>query len=902
MSTFVAVPAFKIGIVKQVLSGDTVIIRKQPQGGPPPEKVISLSGVTAPKLARQRTPNSDVETPDEPFAWEAREFLRKKLIGKEVIFTAEKPPNSATREYGNVWAGKDPNKDENMVESLLAEGLVKVRDGARNIPQLKKLVDIEDEARAQGKGLWGTDLQSHVRDIQWSVENPKAFVNKLNGQPVKAIIEYVRDGSTVRLCLLPDYTPITMMLSGIRCPAVKPDGESEPYAEEARFFLESQLLQRDIEVILESVSNNNFVGTILHPQGNIAEALVQQGFAKCVVWSLAVMKSGAANLRNAECTAKEAKLRIWTNYVSTAPAIPAKEKEFSGTVTEIVNGDALVVKTANNVYKKIFLSSIRPPREKNSNDEEGKPAATPPKPKGFKALYDIPWRYEAREFLRKKLIGKKVNVIVDYIQPAKENQFINFPQKICCTVTVGGTNIAEALVGKGFATVVGYRNDNDQRSSHYDKLLEAELKASKAGIGVHAKKDIPTHRVQDTSGDVAKAKKFFPFLKRAQKTEGVVEFITAGSRMRVYIPKESVIVTFLLAGINCPRASRPTPGSNLVQPGEPYGDEAMLFTKDKCLQRDVNVTIEEIDKAGNYIGWLWVDNENLSVSLVEHGLASMHYSAESSEYGRLIKTAEENARNKRIGIWKDYVETEKEVEKERNATIQDRIIKYDKVIITEITSEGTFFAQNIDLGTKLEALMEKIHQEINNNPPLPGSYVPKRGQICAARFSLDEQWYRAKIEKLIDDKKAHILFIDYGNREIVTHSRLALLPAGTEVDPPYATEYCLFGVKFRTDPEDRAEAVRALSLDTLNKRLYLNVEIRGTPPAVTVVDPATNVDLGKNLIKEGLVLMQHVRDHRLATLMAEYRAAQDHAKAARLNLWRHGDITEDDALEFGARR
>lgn len=55
-----------------------------------------------------------------------------------------------------------------------------------------------------------------MRDIKWTVENTKQYVNKFHGQPIKAIIEYVRDGSTVRLCLLPDYTPITMMLSGIR--------------------------------------------------------------------------------------------------------------------------------------------------------------------------------------------------------------------------------------------------------------------------------------------------------------------------------------------------------------------------------------------------------------------------------------------------------------------------------------------------------------------------------------------------------------------------------------------------------------------------------------------------------------------------------------------------------------
>lgn len=334
-------------------------------------------------------------------------------------------------------------------------------------------------------------------------------------------------------------------------------------------------------------------------------------------------------------------------------------------------------------------------------------------------------------------------------------------------------NIAEALVSKGYATVVRYRNDNDQRSSHYDKLLEAELKAQKAASGVHAKKDIPTHRIQDTSGDSAKARKFFPFLKRAQKTEATVEFVASGSRMRLYIPKESVLVTFLLAGVNCPRGARPAiGGGGGMQDAEPYGEEALQFTKEKCLQHDVVVTIEEMDKAGNFIGWLWIDNENLSVALVEHGLASMHHTAETSEFARSIKTAEENAIRKRIGIWKDYVEVEKEVEKERNAPIQDRTIKYEKVVITEITNEGNFYAQSVDLGTKLENLMEKIHQEFKANTPLPGSYSPRRGAICAARFTVDDQWYRAKVEKMMEDKMVQILYIDYGNREVIERVHL----------------------------------------------------------------------------------------------------------------------------------
>lgn len=68
-----------------------------------------------------------------------------------------------------------------------------------------------------------------------------------------------------------------------------------PFAEEARYFVESRLLQRDVNIVLESVNNTNFVGSIQFPKGNIAEALLREGFAKCVDWSMAFMKTGERN-------------------------------------------------------------------------------------------------------------------------------------------------------------------------------------------------------------------------------------------------------------------------------------------------------------------------------------------------------------------------------------------------------------------------------------------------------------------------------------------------------------------------------------------------------------------------------------------------------------------------------
>jgi hypothetical protein len=48
--------------------------------------------------------------------------------------------------------------------------------------------------------------------------------------------------------------------------------------------------------------------------------------------------------------------------------------------------------------------------------------------------------------------------------------------------------------------------------------------------------------------DVQKAKQFLPFLQRAGKCDGLVEFVASGSRLRLYIPKETCLITLLLSG------------------------------------------------------------------------------------------------------------------------------------------------------------------------------------------------------------------------------------------------------------------------------------------------------------------------------------------------------------------
>ncbi|XP_065795684.1 staphylococcal nuclease domain-containing protein 1 [Muntiacus reevesi] len=896
-----AVPTVQRGIVKMVLSGCAIIVRGQPRGGPPPERQINLSNIRAGNLARRAAvaqPDAK-DTPDEPWAFPAREFLRKKLIGKEVCFTIEnKTPQG--REYGMIYLGKDTN-GENIAESLVAEGLATRREGMRaNNPEQNRLAECEEQAKAAKKGMWSEGNGSHtIRDLKYTIENPRHFVDSHHQKPVNAIIEHVRDGSVVRALLLPDYYLVTVMLSGIKCPTFRREADGsetpEPFAAEAKFFTESRLLQRDVQIILESCHNQNILGTILHPNGNITELLLKEGFARCVDWSIAVYTRGAEKLRAAERFAKERRLRIWRDYVAPTANLDQKDKQFVAKVMQVLNADAIVVKLNSGDYKTIHLSSIRPPRLEGENTQD--------KNKKLRPLYDIPYMFEAREFLRKKLIGKKVNVTVDYIRPASPatDTVPAFSERTCATVTIGGINIAEALVSKGLATVIRYRQDDDQRSSHYDELLAAEARAIKNGKGLHSKKEVPIHRVADISGDTQKAKQFLPFLQRAGRSEAVVEYVFSGSRLKLYLPKETCLITFLLAGIECPRGARNLPG--LVQEGEPFSEEATLFTKELVLQREVEVEVESMDKAGNFIGWLHIDGANLSVLLVEHALSKVHFTAERSAYYKSLLSAEEAAKQKKEKVWAHYEEQPVEEvmpvleEKERSAS-------YKPVFVTEITDDLHFYVQDVETGTQLEKLMENMRNDIASHPPVEGSYAPRRGEFCIAKF-VDGEWYRARVEKVESPAKVHVFYIDYGNREILPSTRLGTLPPAfsTRVLPAQATEYAFAFIQVPQDEDARTDAVDSVVRDIQNTQCLLNVEhLSAGCPHVTLQFADSKGDVGLGLVKEGLVMVEVRKEKQFQKVITEYLNAQESAKSARLNLWRYGDFRADDADEFGYSR
>ncbi|CAK5030294.1 unnamed protein product [Meloidogyne enterolobii] len=837
----------KRGFVKQVLSGDSVVLQfSVAPGSPPNETTVYLCNVVAPRLAKRPTENT-AAAPDEPYAWEAREFIRKKLVGQTVTFVREFTATSG-REHGHIYiGGTGLESAENVTESGVSAGLLEVRPGKQIDESTKKLLELQEQAKEAKKGRWsGDEPTKHVRSIQWTFDDPRSLVTKYGGKPVDA----VRDGSTVRAFLLPSFDYVTIGFSGVKTPGVRvgTEGKPEEFGEEAKFFVEIRLLQRDVKVILESTSNQNFIGSVLHPRGNIAEFLLKDGLAKCLDWTMGLVTGGGEKLREAENFAKQRRLRIWRE--GTDGTLPVQ-------------------------------TAVR----------------TQPRP-----LYDIPFMFEAREYLRKRLIDKRVTVMIDYVQP-KQNQF---PEKTCCTILFNGQNVAIMMIERGYAKVIRHRSDDDNRSQQYDQLIAAETKAEgeKKGLWADKTDQANTLRVQELQGDAQRSKQFLPYLQRSQRIDGLVEFVASASRLRVYVPKESCLITFLLSGINAPRTARIGPNGQQIGSDEPFALQAMNFTRYKCLQHDVQIEVETMDKAGGFIGYLFVQVErgvwkNLSELLVENGLATVHFTAERSSYYTLLTNAERIAKAAKLGIWKHHVEEEQQLiddnQKQGNDTTE-RKLELKKILLTEVYTGFRFAAQTFDDGLSIEKLMNALQLELKT--PSIIKFIPKRNQLCAAKYTDGNLWHRARVEGVKGDN-VDVLYIDFGNRETLSMSRIAPLPPQFQSQAPFAKEYQLALVSAPPDPSYAEDSMLAFKRLCFSKPyLYLNVEYRiGGLEAVTVFaddNKGEKRDLAKKLITDGYALVEKRREARFQQLVDDYVEQETKARKAHLNIWRYGDFTGNE--------
>nr|POF22200.1 hypothetical protein CFP56_36285 [Quercus suber] len=878
--------------VKSVLSGDTLILQNKAKQ----ERTLSLAFINAPRLQQ-----------DESFSFESREFIRKLCTGKLVQFRTHysipQKSGGASREYGTVQLADG----KQLPDLIVQEGWAKLRDDAdrkAESPQaaelLERLQALEAHARADEKGVWSSKT-TNIENLR-ELSDPKAFVEEHKGQPIDTIVERVLSGDRLicRLMVSPTkHVQTTVLVAGLRSPTTArtnpSDGTTqaaEPYGNESQTFVEERLLQRGVTTKLLGVSPNNvLVGEVRHPMGNIAEFLLQQGLARCVDHHSTLLGAEMGKLRQAERQAKERQLGMFKTHV--APKTGAVGGEVEAVVSRVFSADTIFVRNKAGAEKRINLSSVRQPKP------------TDPKQSPFGA--------EAKEFLRKRLIGKHVKVKIDGKRPATDG----YDEREMATITTGDKNVALLLVENGYASVIRHRMDDTDRSPLYDELLAAEEAAKTEGKGMWSPKPPKQQVFVDYSESLEKAKRQLTLLSRQKRVPAIVDFVKSGSRFTILVPRENAKLTFVLDGIRAPRSARgPT------DQGEPFGQEAHDFAQKRCQQRDVEIDVEDTDKLGGFIGTIYINRENFAKVLVEEGLASVHaYSAEKSGNANELFAAEKKAKDARKGMWHDWDPSQEVTENgdeyeaapatngANGDALPSRARDYKDVSVTFVDpTTGRLKLQMIGAGkANLDTLMKdfaSFHISSSNNQPLP--QAPKVGEIVSAKFTQDNVWYRARVRRNDrENKTAEIVYIDYGNSETQPWSALRPLDPsrfGTQKLKAQAVDAALSFLQFPTAPDYLADSVAFLNEVAVDRELVANIDFtdsRDNLLWVTLMDPnapSAAQNINAEVASEGLAMVaKKLRPFERAApeIVKELTQRQEEAVSQRRGMWEYGDPTED---------
>lgn len=892
----------KVVKIRKISSGDTIICELR-QGD-----VISvtLDNVQAPRIARNERAQESF------FAYEAREFLRKKFVGCLARVINHSPRDvKNVREgdpapfWGNILIAEKSSQFNNqtkwvdLTRYIVEHGWADVKDNTQSLKktftETESFTDVDgNQSKDEGKWVnyWETlrGLSSMAKQNQMGkfapidnthlrvIDKPdvEEFFNKYRGKRIPAVVDEVREGSTIR-CEMNVHVVdksegfktslVFIHMSGIESESMpKPvsvqknewksknesmDGfvaqTSSAMAKYGKATTTKRLLHQDVEVRLDNCVGNRLYGTIFCAKGDIGLFLLLDGMAEIVDWHLTADKEVAYN--RAQNQAIEQGKGKWKNVEQKRPR--KKQAMEKTRVTQVRSGDCVVIGDEPR-----YLASIRCPRSRNPRNDSGQD-------------FDQAYHYEAKEFVRAALVGNDIKVKEEYEREGK----MRARKYVSIFYLDGGKekNISEELVKQGYAEKIPHARA-DPRASNYAKLHDLEKIAKEQKKGKWSMKKYSPPQVEDYSdrrrGEdenaliqlKTRAAKFVASLgvavdmqdrnrRRGQNQEssdrkvsremrGIVDYCVQATKLKITLVDEKPMkkIFLFLSGVK---------GYDKDTEHKGLSDKANDLVRGLIQQKEVWVVLEGVDQWSNFLGQVVINKqgENLACMLLNRGYAEVYAaSAERSPFKDKLVAAELLAKEAKIGRWENWNPEEVVAPTMRvNNRRQDEAPKAPvnrvhpmqgvstTAFITHIDNAAQFFVNLAE--EEHQDKLQKITEHMNSVNPatvqIPDGWVinVEERPILAALFHADGNYYRFRVtnvNKRKEEKEYKGLFIDFGNTEWIKESELLPLDPEVAQITPQALKCTLAALKPPMAKSDYFSSAGA-ALDQLAYNRQLNI-------------------------------------------------------------------------------
>ena len=181
-----------------------------------------------------------------------------------------------------------------------------------------------------------------------------------------------------------------------------------------------------------------------------------------------------------------------------------------------------------------------------------------------------------------------------------------------------------------------------------------------------------------------------------------------------------------------------------------------------------------------------------------------------------------------------------------------------QVTVTYIENPDTLYVQKYE-GKEYDEMLKVLQQMMNVYTSKNGDQWligwPYVNMVCAARFSTDENWYRALVTDVSADQVVSVLYIDFGNSEELPFREIRRLPDHLVRLPKQAMKCRLAGIQ----PVDEQTGWTDECNTFLNDNCFLHpynmkvVEAEGDEPMSVILHlptPQQNTSLNKQLVSQ----------------------------------------------------